>query len=74
MTASPLYHTGEDTEESTEWRKSHVMNDAKELVQYHESERNHILPILKRTYKMAELLLEKPVESVTESDMQTLYG
>jgi hypothetical protein len=30
------------------------MNDAKELVQYHDSEESYILSILKRTYKMIE--------------------
>ena len=62
------------TKNTQGWCKSHFMNNTEELVQYQELEGNHILSILKRTYKMAELLLEKPVESVTESDIQTVYG
>ena len=56
------------------WCRSHVMNDAKDLVQYNKTEGNYILSTLRRAYKMAEKLLEKPVESVTESDMQAVYG
>ena len=55
------------------WCRAHVMNDAKELIQYNESEGNYILSTLKRAYEMADKLLDKPVESITESDMQSLY-
>ncbi len=55
------------------WCRAHVMNDAKELVKYNESEGKYILSTLKRAYKVADKLLDKPVESITESDMQSLY-
>ena len=55
------------------WCRAHVMNDAKELIQYNESEGNYILSTLKRAYKMANKLPDKPVESITESDIQSLH-
>jgi hypothetical protein len=54
------------------WCSAHVKGDAKELIQYNESGGNYILSTLKRAYEKAGKLLEKPVESITESDMQAV--
>ena len=60
------------TGNSQAWCKAHVMNDARELAQYNESVGNYILSTMKRAYEKADKLLEKPVESITESDMQAV--
>ena len=51
------------------WCWTHIMKDAKELIEYNESEGRYILGILKHVYDKAKKLLEKPPEEI-----RYLYG
>lgn len=55
------------------WCWAHIIRDAEELIEYNESEGRYILGTLKRVFDRAKKLLDKPVESITESDMQSLH-
>lgn len=55
------------------WCWAHIIRDAEELMEYNESEGKYILGTLKRVLDRAKKLLDKPVESITESDMQSLH-
>ncbi|MEM0135568.1 MAG: transposase [Thermoplasmatales archaeon] len=54
------------------WCWSHILNDAEELIQYNESEGKYIQATLKRTFDMTKKMLERSVESMTESDKDNL--
>jgi len=55
------------------WCWAHIMRDAEELIEYNESERRYILGILKHVCGRARIMLDKPLETITESEMQSLH-
>jgi len=55
------------------WCWAHIMKDAKELIQYNESEGRYILGILKHVYDKTKKLLEKPPEEISEEILEALY-
>ncbi|MEM0136071.1 MAG: transposase [Thermoplasmatales archaeon] len=54
------------------WCWAHILKGAKELIQYNESDGRYIHTRLKRTFEMVKKMLKRPVESITESDMDNL--
>lgn len=55
------------------WCWAHIIRDAEELIEYNESEGRYILGILKHVYDRAKIMLDKPPESITETEMQSLH-
>ncbi|MHB8359934.1 MAG: IS66 family transposase [Thermoplasmataceae archaeon] len=55
------------------WCWAHIMKDAKELIEYNESEGKYILNILKSVFDRAKKLLEKPPEEISEEMLKALY-
>ena len=55
------------------WCWAHMIRDAEELIQYNESEGKYIIGTLKHVYDRAKKLLQMPVKSITESDMESIY-
>ena len=55
------------------WCWAHILGNAKELVQYNESEGNYIYSILKSVFERAKKLLEKPPGEISEEILEALY-
>ena len=55
------------------WCWAHIMKDAKELIEYNESEGRYILNILKSVFDRAKKLLEKLPEEISEEMLEALY-
>ena len=55
------------------WCWAHILGNAKELVQYNESEGNYIHSILKSVFERAKKLLEKPPGEISEEILEALY-
>ncbi len=54
------------------WCWSHMIRDAEELIEYNREEGPYILRTLKAAYDRAKKLLDVPVESITEEDVDSL--
>ncbi|MHB1662417.1 MAG: IS66 family transposase, partial [Thermoplasmataceae archaeon] len=55
------------------WCWAHILGNAKELIEYNESEGNYIHGILKSVFERAKKLLDKPPEEISEEIIESLY-